>query len=102
MTPREGTYLSLGYGGVFGLKDPAHPSAAKLFINWLLMKEAQTLYSRAMGNPSLREDVPIEHIPEILLRKPGMKLHDGNSEEFTLSLPKRYREAREIFGHLIR
>ena len=36
-----------------------HPNAAKVFINWFLTKEAQTIYSEATARNSRRKDVPL-------------------------------------------
>jgi len=34
-----------------------HPNAAKVFINWLLSREGQEVFSRAMGQPTRRLEV---------------------------------------------
>ena len=36
-----------------------HPSATKLFINWFLAKEGQTVFSRETRFNSARKDVPV-------------------------------------------
>ena len=60
--------------GVFN--KPAHPNAAKLFINWWLSKEGQTqmhLLSDAPPNPSLRvDDIPDGVTLEEQRRTPGV------------------------------
>jgi ABC-type Fe3+ transport system substrate-binding protein len=48
-----------------------HPNAAKLYINWVLGQEAGTLFSRATGSPSLRLDVPTDHVESWLIPQPG-------------------------------
>lgn len=42
-----------------------HPNAAKLFVNWLMSKEGQTVYNRAMSATSNRNDVQ-DFIPEAM------------------------------------
>jgi ABC-type Fe3+ transport system substrate-binding protein len=39
------------------MKNPPHPNAAKIFANWLLGKEGQEIYGRAMGSATRRLDV---------------------------------------------
>ncbi|MBI4288851.1 MAG: extracellular solute-binding protein [Chloroflexi bacterium] len=39
------------------VKDGPHPNAAKLFMNWMLSKEGQTVYTKAAGLASVRKDV---------------------------------------------
>ncbi|MBI4330547.1 MAG: extracellular solute-binding protein [Chloroflexi bacterium] len=36
-----------------------HPNAAKVFINWLLTREGQTVFARGIFRPSARTDVPL-------------------------------------------
>jgi ABC-type Fe3+ transport system substrate-binding protein len=55
--PKEGIYASSGSGNLVILKNPPHPNAAKVFINWLLSKEGQTVFTKAMGQPTRRFDV---------------------------------------------
>jgi ABC-type Fe3+ transport system substrate-binding protein len=38
---------------------PPHPSAAKVFVNWLLSKEGQAVFAQAQGYVSGRADVPL-------------------------------------------
>lgn len=54
---KEGTYASMGNGGPVALKNPPHPNAAKVLINWLLSKEGQEIYSLAQGQATRRLDV---------------------------------------------
>jgi len=56
-TPKEGLYATGGYGHLTVLKNMPHPNAAKVFINWLLGKDGQEIFSRAMGVGTRRLDV---------------------------------------------
>src|SRR5262249_38862116 len=51
--------LSPGFGGIQLLNRPPDPNAAKLFVNWLLSREAQTRISETVGVNSRRVDVPV-------------------------------------------
>ncbi len=100
--PREGSYLEPG-AGTFALVDrPAHPNAARVFVNWLLTKEGQTVYSRAVGVESAREDVPKDHLDPGLLREPGKKYVFGREDFHTIADENiRTGKAKEIFQGLL-
>jgi iron(III) transport system substrate-binding protein len=55
--PREGAPSSNGYGSLAIIKNPPHPNATKVFINWLLSKEGQEIYSRVLMHGTRRLDV---------------------------------------------
>lgn len=54
---KEGLSGSNGFGTVAVLKNPAQVNAAKVYINWLLGKEGQDLYSQALTQGTRRLDV---------------------------------------------
>ncbi len=87
-TPREGVYATGGYGHLTIMKNPPHPNATKVFVNWLLGKEAQDLFSRAMGAPTRRMDVDTKWSKDfgLLAAKDGLTLEqfykmENQSEE---------------------
>ena len=43
-TFKEGTYVSGVSGNLAIIKNPPHPNAAKVFVNWLLGKEGQEVF----------------------------------------------------------
>ena len=47
--PKEGLYVSGGYGHLMVFKNQPHPNATKVFVNWLLGRDGQELFSRGMG-----------------------------------------------------
>lgn len=98
----DGTYVAAGSGFIVLVNKAAHPNAAKLFVNWFLGREAQTLYSKSNLLPSSRLDVPTDHSDPINIRQPGMKYFNRNSEDFISGDLERQKIAREIFGHLMR
>jgi ABC-type Fe3+ transport system substrate-binding protein len=58
-----------------------HPNAAKVFVNWLLSREGQTVFQRVMSQPgdsrdSRRIDVAKDHVPPAERRRDGMKYFD--------------------------
>lgn len=82
-TPVEGVYATAGYGALTVLKDLPHPNATKLFVNWLLGKEGQDIFTRAMGAPTRRLDVDTKWMKEfnILAAKDGLTLEEYNRME---------------------
>ncbi len=54
---KEGTYGTAGSGNVAIIRDHPHPNATKIFVNWLLDKEGQELFMKAMGQATRRLDV---------------------------------------------
>jgi iron(III) transport system substrate-binding protein len=61
---KEGAHANNGSGVVTIVKNPPHPNAAKIFVNWLLSKEGQELYGKAMTQGSRRLDVSTEWLKE--------------------------------------
>jgi ABC-type Fe3+ transport system substrate-binding protein len=55
--PKEGLYTTGGYGHLMAIKNPPHPNAAKVFVNWLLGRDGQEIFGRGMGVGSRRYDV---------------------------------------------
>ena len=56
-TIKEGIGGSNGFGTVAVMKNAPHKNAAKVYVNWLLTKEGQDLYGRALTQGTRRLDV---------------------------------------------
>ena len=97
-TPAEGSSLTTGHGGVAIMNRPAHPNAARIFINWLLSKEGVELFSRVYNVQSTRDDVATDFLAPERKRLPGFKYVWPENEEFLLEEGKFYAQGREIFG----
>src|SRR6266550_5066122 len=54
---KEGSHANNGSGVITVVKNPPHPSAAKVFVSWFLSKEGQELYGKAMVQGTRRLDV---------------------------------------------
>jgi ABC-type Fe3+ transport system substrate-binding protein len=61
---KEGFYAASGSGNVTVLRGAPHPSAAGVFLHWLLSKEGQTAFTKAMGQPTRRLDVDTQWTKE--------------------------------------
>jgi iron(III) transport system substrate-binding protein len=88
--------------GIISLINKApHPAAAKLFLNWILTKEGQTILSTTIGLPSRRVDVPTGHLLKATVPKAG-ESYVEYSEESTKEAKEAEKLTREIFGSLLR
>ena len=76
---KEPPSLDTGANGtIVLLKQAPHPNAAKVFINWFLSREGQSLYQEVMNTrfdyvESMREDIAKESIPAEYRRRKGVK-----------------------------
>ncbi len=77
-------------------RNPPHPNATKVFINWLLSADGQKFISRARGEPSARTDVPVVN-PEDA-PKPGVQYLNAHKEEV---MTKFLAPAQKILRELI-
>ncbi|HEY2989261.1 MAG TPA: extracellular solute-binding protein [Candidatus Binatia bacterium] len=68
---KEGTDLSPTNGTLALFNRAPNPNAAKIYINWLLSKEGQTVFARANGYVSSRLDVPTDHTEPWRIPQPG-------------------------------
>ena len=68
---KEGADVSPANGSLALFNKAPHPNAAKVYINWLLSKEGQTVFARANGYISARLDVPTDHAEPWRVPQPG-------------------------------
>ena len=93
-----GAYLTPGFGSAMLINRAPHPNAAKVFLNWLLTKEGQTVFSKGMGYVSRRVDVPTDHVPSYWVPKPGVKYWAGYYEEDATMTPEQIKFLKSIYG----
>jgi ABC-type Fe3+ transport system substrate-binding protein len=60
----EGSQGSYGSGNIAIIKNHPHPNATKVFVNWMLSKEGQDVFGRAMGQATRRLDVDTKWMQE--------------------------------------
>jgi iron(III) transport system substrate-binding protein len=98
--PTDGPSVLTGGWGLIGLLNKAqHPNAAKLFINWLAGREAQTAYAKATQSLSLRTDVQYTDMPGYLFPQKGTKYMDTYDFKFvTQQRDPALAKARELLG----
>lgn len=96
---KEGASLNPGNGTVIVLDKSPNPNATKVYLNWLVSREAQIIWVKEISNPSRRVDVPNSELVE-----PGrLPLSDKNYIEFyteeALKIKDSYlRKLIEIIG----
>jgi ABC-type Fe3+ transport system substrate-binding protein len=99
---KEGVNLSSAFGSLALMSRAPHPNAAKVFINWLLSREGQTLFQKVISIPgdarnSRRADVPKDHIPAEEQRRDKMNYFDTDDPD-TKDLTPLIKLLDEILG----
>ena len=99
---KEGAALAVAFGQLALVNRAPHPNAAKVYINWLLSREGQTAFQRAVSSPgdaknSRRIDVPKDHIPAAEARTEGVKYFDAEDPDSKDITPV-MKLLDEIFG----
>ncbi|MBI4334704.1 MAG: extracellular solute-binding protein [Chloroflexi bacterium] len=94
---KEENRISAAAGAMGMSARPAHPNAAKIFVNWVLTKEGQTVFSRSFGNPSTRVDVPAEGIDPLWIPVAGEKYFQ-DSEQFLPVLSKWLEISKKVIS----
>lgn len=96
----DGVITTFGAGTIANLKGSPHPNAAKVFVNFLLTQEGQTLTAKVGGFPSARLDVPTDFLDAATLRRPGMKAFSTDSSDYLQKVDdinKRLKQTVEPF-----
>jgi iron(III) transport system substrate-binding protein len=83
---KEGVNLSSAFGSLALMNRAPHPNAAKVFVNWLLSREGQTLFQKVVSvsgdaRNSRRIDVPKDHIPPDEQRRDKMSYFDTDDPD---------------------
>ena len=99
---KEGVNLSSAFGSLAVMNRAPHPNAAKVFVNWLLSREGQTLFQKVISMPenarnSRRVDVPKDHIPADEQRRDKMSYFDTDDAD-TKDLNPAMKLLDEILG----
>ena len=99
-TLKEGDYVAGGQGVVSLITPAPHPSAAKIFLNWFLSREGQSLFqelsvkSGQINANSRRMDIPKDMIrPEYRLREDAVYWENGPTvDQETAEATKLFKE----------
>ena len=104
-----GTYVTASFGSAMLINKNPHPNAAAVFLNWVLSKEGQTAWSKAMDHVSRRLDVPTDHLPPYIIPppdakffsaepKPGYRYWLSYTEENVQRSDEETKILKELFG----
>jgi iron(III) transport system substrate-binding protein len=101
---KEGSYTSSGSGALSVIRNSAHPNATKIFVNWLLSKEGQEIYGKAMGQATRRLDVDTKWLAEFGTRaskdflsvEENQKRENSSEEVLTQLWPKAIKLANDL------
>ncbi len=99
---REISWASTSAGNIALINRPAHPNAAKVFLNWLLTQEGQTAFSKSSLIHSTRLDVPTSHLDPLTVRQPGIEYFNSSAEDVALERDAIIDEASVILGLTVR
>lgn len=95
---KEGTYVTSAFGSVIFMDKAPHPNAGKVFLNWLLSRDGQTIWSKVSGYPSRRIDIPTDHLDSLTIPKQGVQ-YNYNYKEDQVDLRTQVRDLIiDIFG----
>lgn len=72
-----GTYVTASFGSAMLLNHTPHPNAAAVFLNWVLGRDGQNAWSKAMDHVSRRLDVPTDHLPPYIVPPKDAKFFSG-------------------------
>lgn len=100
--PKEGVHESAGDSSMVLFKNRPHPNTARVFINWYLSREGQQVLADNYLQAGTRQDISTAKIPEVKLRKPGVKYFNTETEEFQLGKLKYDGIIQETFGPIAR
>jgi iron(III) transport system substrate-binding protein len=93
---RESSDLNSKNGNVALYKNAPNANAAKIYLNWLLTQEGQTIFAQTMGYVSTRKDVPTDHVAPWRIPKLGSPRTDTPE---AIEIRNRLRPIlAEIFG----
>jgi iron(III) transport system substrate-binding protein len=92
--------VSPSVGHVAMFNSAPHPSAAKLFVNWIASKEGLEVYSRARGGVPTRNDIDAAaYLPKEVIPQEGADYFDSYNWEFVLNTKEKIRlRMKELLG----
>ncbi len=101
IVPKDDVAAVAGGNNLFLINRAPHPNAAKVFINWILGKEGQTILTKAVNMASVKIDVATDHLPPTRRFDPAKKYFLLGHEDFVLKYNEYTAKAKEVFGELL-
>lgn len=100
--PAEGTFVFGGSCNIAMFNRPPNPNAAKVFLNWYLSKEGQTIVAREAAYQSVRLDIQPDHLAPEQVMRPGVKYQIQETEKLVAAKSTQIKKSQEIFGPLLK
>ena len=94
----EKPYVTAGNGGLSVMKSAPHLNATRLYIDWLLSAEGQSLWSKSNGVPSLRQDASRDGLIDVMVPKPGREYYETQREDFARHQAEASQYVRSLLG----
>lgn len=94
---REGGAITTS-GGFTIMKNAPHPNAIKVYLDYMLSKEGQAIWSSALKVPSLRKDVPADDVPAILIPKEGVTYQRTFDDKYDALRPEIAEFMKVVLG----
>jgi iron(III) transport system substrate-binding protein len=92
--------VSSGGGGLMAIANRApHPSAARLFVNWMASKEGLEIYSRSHEVATTRTDIDESYLRPERVSRAGVEYFDNSDFEFVTTTREK---ARLLLKELLR
>lgn len=100
LRPKEGGLLAVAASCLGIIKDPPHPNAATVFLNWVLTEEGQRIFSAGFPAPPRRLGITYTGTDQFSVVRPGDKTIESD-EAFYIEGRKTIHWAKEIFGPVV-
>ena len=100
--PDDDFLASAGPNDLALINKAAHPNAAKVFVNWILSKEGQTILSKASGLSSIKTNVPTDHLTPTRRLNPTKKYFVVDYEDFILHEKEYAKKAKELLADVMK
>ena len=81
---RDDAAAVAGGNNLFLINRAPHPNAAKVFVNWILGKDGQTILSKTVKMASVKTDVVTDHLPPTRRFDPAKKYFLLGREDFVM------------------
>jgi len=92
-------YLTGGSGLMVELKEPPHPNAAAVFLNWMAMPEGNAVYNKAIQMVSPLTTVKSDWVPDYVQPKAGVDYLDTYGWDYSLkTYPEAFKQLRQLLG----
>ncbi len=102
IVPEDDFVASAGPNDLAMINRAAHPNAAKVFVNWILGKEGQTILSKASGMASIKTNVATDHLTPGRRLDRAKKYFIVDHEDYILKEKEYIAKAREVFAELLK